>query len=72
MKYTVNVTVTMSIEVDSDELKKEFGKVNKRLILEEAKGNALTRGSIFDCKAEIVDQYEDKKILKVRKGISSH
>ncbi len=72
MKYTVNVTVTMSIEVDSDELKKEFGKANKRLILEEAKGKALTRGSIFDCKAEIVDRYEDKKILKVRKGISSH
>lgn len=72
MKYTVNVTVTLSIEVDSDELKKEFGKVNNHLILEEAKGSAFIRGSIFDCKTEIVDKYDDKKVVKVRKGISSH
>lgn len=72
MKYTVNITVTMSVEVDSDEIKKEFGKVNNRLILEEAKGR-MSLDNMFDSKAIIVDKYNDLIPAKIpRKGISSY
>jgi hypothetical protein len=72
MKYTVNITVTMSVEVDSDEIKKEFGKVNNRLILEEAKGR-MSLDNMFDSKAVIVNKYADLSAVKIpKKGISSY
>lgn len=70
MKHIVHVTVTMSVEVDDAELKKEFGKSSKRLILETAKSLA-TLNSMFDSKAEIVGSYDDEH-PKVKKGKGSY
>jgi hypothetical protein len=39
MKHTVHVTVTYAVEVDSDKIKKEFGRRDRRTILEYAKNN---------------------------------
>ena len=70
MKHIVHVTVTMSVEVDESELKKEFGKSSKRLILETAKSLA-TLNTMFDSKAEIVGSYDDEK-PKTKKGKGSY
>ncbi len=69
MKHTVHVTVTYSIEVDTDDLKREFGKAPKKLILEVAKGS-FDKGEVFDCTAKIHDSYDDT--VKHRKGIGSY
>lgn len=69
MKYTVHVTVTMSVEIDTDDMKAEFGKANKGLILQEAIQKA-TLNDAFDSKAVIFESYDDS--VKVRKGIGSY
>lgn len=69
MKHTVHVTVTMSVEIDTDDLKREFGKSTKWLILQEAIQKA-TLNDAFDSSAVIFDSYDDK--VKVRKGIGSY
>lgn len=69
MKHTVHVTVTYSVEVDTQDLKNEFGKVTKKMILDVAKG-ALDKGAMFDCSAKIHDSYDDT--VKSRKGIGSY
>lgn len=69
MKHTVHVTVTMSVEIDTEELKKEFGKSTKKMVLAVAKQIA-TLDSQFDSSAVIFDTYDDN--VKVRKGISSY
>lgn len=70
MRHTVHVTVTMSVEIDTEELKREFGKSNKKMILEIAKQIA-TLDSAFDSKAVIADTWNEEK-PKARKGISSY
>lgn len=69
MKHTVHVTVTMSVEIDTDDLKREFGKATKHLIIQEAIQKA-TLDDAFDSKAIIFDTYDDK--VRVRKGIGSY
>lgn len=70
MKYTVHVNVTLSVEIDAEDLKKEFGKVTKKLILQEAVQKA-TLDNAFEFEAKIFDKYEDE-VKKARKGISSY
>ncbi len=69
MKHTVHVTVTLSVEVDEDFLKAEYGKKGKKQILEHAIQHA-DYSKIFDTKAVIFESYDDK--VKVRKGIGSY
>ncbi len=69
MKHTVHVTVTYSVEVDDKDLKCEFGKATKKLILETAKG-IFDKGTVFDCVAKVHDSYYDN--VKPRKGIGSY
>lgn len=71
MKHTVFVTVTMSVEIDDTELKKEFGSVSKKLIYQEAINKAKLKDAIH-AKAEIFESYEDEPKKKVRKGIGSY
>lgn len=71
MKYIVHATVTMSIEVDSREIKKEFGKVNNRLILEEAMGK-MSLDNAFDSKLVIIDTYNDTVSKLIKKGVGSY
>lgn len=69
MKHTVHVTVTLSVEVDEEILKAEYGKKGKKTILEHAIQNA-DFSNVFDTKAVIFESYDDK--VKVRKGIGSY
>ena len=70
MKHTVHVTVSMSVEIDTDDVKREFGKINKNIILREAIQKAKLEDS-FESSAKIFDTY-DKTTKKVRKGIGSY
>ena len=70
MKHTVHVTVTMSVEIDTDELKREFGKVNKGLILQEAIQKAKLEDR-FESSATIFESYSDQ-IKVARKGVGSY
>ncbi len=70
MKHTVHVTVTISIEVDDSEIKREYGfPSSKKRILEHAMNNFDTRNA-FECTAKIVESYDDT--VKSRKGIGSY
>lgn len=69
MKHTVHVTVTLSVEVDEELLKAEYGKKNKKTILDYAIQNA-DFSNVFETKAVIFESYDDK--VKVRKGIGSY
>ena len=68
MKHTVHVTVTMSVEVDTEELKKEFGKITNKLIREIAVSK-MSLNDRFDTWADIV---ETKMPTIPRKGIGSY
>ena len=70
MKHTIHVTVTYSVEVDEKEIKAEFGRVTKKLVLDHAKNN-FDDNQIFDTNAKIFESYPDIK-QKVRKGIGSY
>lgn len=70
MKHTVHVTVTMSVEIDTDDVKREFGKINKNIILREAIQKAKLKDS-FESSAKIFDTH-DETTKKVRKGIGSY
>ena len=70
MKHTVHVTVTYSVEVDDTELRSEFGKVNKKMILQHAMNN-FEPNRYSDGSAKIFESYPEVK-LKVRKGIGSY
>jgi hypothetical protein len=69
MKHTIHVTVTYSVEIDDQDLKREFGKATKKMILEAAKGN-FDKGTVFDCVVKVHDSYDDA--VKTRKGIGSY
>lgn len=71
MKYTVHVTLTFSVEVDAKELKAEFGKVNKKMIYQEAINKASISGDHFDSKAVVFDVEKPVK-QKVSRGIGSY
>jgi hypothetical protein len=71
MKYTVFVTVTMSVEVDSKEIKKEFGNVKLKTILDVAK-NKATLNDAFDTEAKIFEVYDNAPVRKVKRGIGSY
>lgn len=60
VKHTVHVTVTMSVEIDETELRKEFGKVNKKMILEAAE-SSVTLSNMFDSESVIFETYSDEK-----------
>lgn len=69
MKHTVHVTVTLSVEVDEETLKAEYGKKGKKIILEHAIQSA-SLSDAFSSKAVIFESYDDS--VKVRKGIGSY
>jgi L-amino acid N-acyltransferase YncA len=70
MKHTVHVTVTMSVEIDTDDVKREFGKVNKKLILQEAIQKAKLE-DVFESSANIFESYSDQ-IKVAQKGVGSY
>lgn len=69
MKHTIHVTVTLSVEVDDDVLKAEYGRKGKKIALEHAIQTA-TLADAFDSKAVIVESYEG--IIKAKRGIGSY
>jgi hypothetical protein len=70
MKHTVHVTVTYAVEVDSDKIKKEFGRGDRRTILEYAKNNYNPKNA-FDVSAKIFESYPIVK-QRVSKGRGSY
>jgi hypothetical protein len=70
MKHTVHVTVTYSVEVDDAEIKAEFGKTNKKLVITQAMNN-INPDAAFDASAKIFESYPEAK-QKVRRGIGSY
>ena len=70
MKHTVHVTVTYSVEVDDTEIKAEFGKAKKKLVLDHAINN-FEPNQCFDVSAKIFESYPEVK-QKVRRGIGSY
>lgn len=70
MKHTVHVTVTMSVEIDTDDVKREFGKINKNIILREAIQKAKLEDS-FESSANIFETYSNQ-IKVARKGVGSY
>lgn len=72
MKHTVHVTVTISVEVDDEVIKAEYGKITKKLIVEHAVNNFDVKNS-FDCKGKIFESYLSQNEMKpARKGIGSY
>jgi hypothetical protein len=70
MKHTVHVTITYSVEVDDTEIKAEFGKATKKMILQHAVNN-FDPSRYFDCSAKIFESYSETT-PKLRRGIGSH
>lgn len=72
MKHTVHVTVTISVEVDDQTIKAEYGKITKKLIAEHAMNHFEVKNA-FECKAKIIESYIPFNEMKtVRKGIGSY
>jgi hypothetical protein len=72
MKHTVHVTVTISVEVDDEVIKAEYGKITKKLIVEHAVNNFDVKRA-FDCKGKIIESYLSWNEMKpARKGIGSY
>lgn len=72
MKHTVHVTVTVSVEVDSSELKAEFGKATRKMIVEHAMNN-FDINDTFHIEGQIIESYDDTQpARKARKGIGSY
>lgn len=69
MKHTVHITVMLSVEVDDDILKAEYGKKGKKIALEHAIQH-MDLSDRFDTKAVIIESYDD--IVKVKRGIGSY
>ena len=70
MKHTVHVTATYSVEVDDSEIKAEFRKINKKLIIAQAM-NSIDPNNAFDTSAKIFESYPEVK-QKIRRGIGSY
>ena len=63
MKHTVHVTIVVSVEIDEEQIKAEYGKVTKSNILKEASERAtigMRRQNIFDIRSTIFESYPDK------------
>ena len=72
MKHTVHVTVTISVEVDDDVIKAEYGKITKKSIIEHAM-NSFDVKNAFDCKGKLIESYLSWNEMKpARKGIGSY
>ena len=72
MKHTVHVTVTVSVEVDDEVIKAEYGKITKKAIVEHAVNNFDAKNA-FDCKGKIFESYLSQNEMKpARKGIGSY
>ncbi len=72
MKHTVHVTVTISVEVDDEVIKAEYGKITKKAIVEHAMNNFDVKHA-FDCKGKIIESYLSWNEMKpARKGIGSY
>lgn len=73
MKHTVHVTITVSVEIDEEQIKTEYNKVTRANIIKEASERAMIgmyKQNIFDIKGTIFESYPDevKKIVRSKQS----